>query len=118
MSLDHLGLLFGIARGAVVVVAAYLALEWALPPADQPQWLREARLMPYAVRGGEIAKELVPRSLRNEGVDTAERLGAQVREAIDVPEGSTGSESDSENDTGYRSGVRDGLELLLRNSGE
>ena len=107
-----LGLLFGLARGAVVVVAAYLALEWALPREDQPEWLREARLMPYAIRGGEMAKDLVPRSLREEGVDAAERLGAQAREAIEEQEG------EGVDEPGYERGTREGLELLLRNSGD
>ena len=107
-----LGFLFGLARGVVVVIAAYLALEWALPPEDQPVWLREARLTEYAIRGGEMAKNLVPRSLRDEGVGAAERLGVQAREAIAAPDESEESEA------GYRSGEREGLELLLRNAGE
>ncbi len=116
-----LGLLFGLARGAVVVVAAHLALEWALPREEQPEWLREARLMPYAIRGGEMAKELVPRSLRDEGVDAAERLGAQAREAIGEPEeptGNGGSEGAGESESGYERGAREGMEFLLRNSGD
>ena len=112
-----LGLLFGLARGAVVVVAAYLALEWALPRGDQPQWLREARLMPYAVRGGEMAKELVPRSLRDEGVDAAERLGVQAREAIAAPDDPAAEEGGA-TEPGYERGAREGMEFLLRNSGD
>lgn len=112
-----LGLLFGLARGAVVVVAAYLALEWALPREEQPQWLREARLMPYAIRGGEMAKELVPRSLRDEGVDAAERLGVQAREAVAAPDDPAADEG-GESEPGYERGAREGMEFLLRNSGD
>ena len=104
-----LGFLFGLARGVVVVIAAYLALGWALPPEDQPVWLREARLTPYAIRGGEMAKELVPKSLRDEGVGAAERLGAQAREAVGAP----GESGDSE--AGYGSGPRKGMEFIIRN---
>ncbi len=112
-----LGLLFGLARGAVVVVAVYLALEWALPREDQPEWLSEARLMPYAIRGGEMAKDLVPRSLRDEGVDAAERLGAQAREAIGEPD-NPAADGDGATEPGYERGTREGMELLLRNSGD
>ena len=112
-----LGLVFGLARGAVVVVAAYLALEWALPREDQPQWLLEARLMPYAIRGGEMAKELVPRSLRDEGVDAAERLGVQAREAVAASDEAAGDEG-REAEPGYERGAREGMEFLLRNSGD
>ena len=115
-----LGFLFGLARGAVVVIAAYLALEWALPPEDQPVWIREARLTPYAIRGGEVAKELVPRSLRDEGVGAAERLGVQAREAIAAPEGAAGdgeAPADSETEAGYGSQIRKDIEFIFRNIG-
>ena len=117
-----LGFLFGLARGAVVVVAAYLLVEWAVEREERPPWLLEARLMPYAEYGGEIARSLVPESWRNKGVSAAERLGAQARETIAAPEGSAGGDGpeppdDSQSDAGYQTGVREGVELLLRNIG-
>ncbi len=59
-----LGFLFGIARGAFVVVAAYMLYAWAVPPAEQPSWLTSAKLYP-TVRdlAGELTR-LLPREAR------------------------------------------------------
>ena len=38
-----LGLMFGLARGAIIVVVAYLALAWTIPERDHPEWITEAK---------------------------------------------------------------------------
>ena len=44
-----LGLVFGIGRGLVLVVLAWMVVSWLIPdPKDQPDWLREARTRPLA----------------------------------------------------------------------
>lgn len=40
-----LGFLYGLARGAVVVIAAYMIFSWFVPPQEQWPWLASARSM-------------------------------------------------------------------------
>ena len=48
-SLDRtLGVGFGVARAAVLVAAAYVALGWLMPVESWPEPVREARSVPYA----------------------------------------------------------------------
>jgi membrane protein required for colicin V production len=55
-----LGFLFGLARGAVLVCLVYIAIEWMMPAADQPAWLRNARTMPLIETGADLLRTLIP----------------------------------------------------------
>lgn len=56
-----LGFVFGIARGAAVIILAYLALAWAIPPKDQPAWLAEAKTIPLIKQSADYLKTMVPK---------------------------------------------------------
>jgi membrane protein required for colicin V production len=61
-SLDHsLGLLFGAARGAVIVCIAYIALGFAEPAAQWPAPVVNARFLPMAYSGAKMLVALVPK---------------------------------------------------------
>ena len=59
-----LGLVFGLALGAVLVSLAYLGVAWTidLPAATnkQPQWIQEAKTRPLVVWGAESLQRLAP----------------------------------------------------------
>jgi membrane protein required for colicin V production len=38
-----LGFLFGLARGLVIVVVAFLFIDWLVPGKSQPSWIRDAK---------------------------------------------------------------------------
>ena len=71
-----LGMVFGLARGAFVVVAAYILGGLGLPAADRwPEPVRHARALPYAADGarwlvGQLPEDLRPRL--PEGADRGE----------------------------------------------
>lgn len=48
-----LGFLFGLARGALMVCVAYLLLFIALPPEEQPDFIKTAKTMPWIAKGTE-----------------------------------------------------------------
>jgi membrane protein required for colicin V production len=54
-----LGLIFGIARGLVLVSIAYLPLAW-IPPADQPRWFTQSRTLPFLAAGAMALQNLIP----------------------------------------------------------
>ncbi|MCC7280796.1 MAG: CvpA family protein [Acetobacteraceae bacterium] len=58
-----LGFLFGLARGAVVVVVAYIGAAWLLPAAQCPPWLAQARTLDAAEPLSDYAFSLLPRDL-------------------------------------------------------
>ena len=60
--LDHsLGLVFGAARGAVIVCAAYIGLGLAEPAAQWPAPVVNARFLPAAYSGATVLVTLVPK---------------------------------------------------------
>ena len=38
-----LGFLFGLARGLVIVVVAFLFFDWLVPDRSQPEWVKNAK---------------------------------------------------------------------------
>lgn len=59
-----LGLVFGLARGAAIVVAAYVALSIVVPPEHWPPPLLQSRSLPYAYEGAAWAANLLPEPYR------------------------------------------------------
>ena len=55
-----LSVVLGLVRGFVLVSIAYLALSWALPPAEQPQWVRAAKTMPLLEQGSAMLIAVAP----------------------------------------------------------
>jgi membrane protein required for colicin V production len=79
-----LGLIFGIARGAVLVSIAYFLVDIALPPNDRPSWLMDARSQPMLAQGADVVRDVLPASLQLKSVatvDDTQRMLGQARTA-------------------------------------
>jgi membrane protein required for colicin V production len=59
-----LGLLFGLARGAVLAVAVYIVACLAIPPDRWPLPVLESRSLPYIYSGAEWAARQIPQEYR------------------------------------------------------
>lgn len=85
------GLLFGVARGALLVCAGWLIVSMVLKPDQQPVWVRQAYTLPYVEAGGEWLRGFLPEHLAAEGRAAAERAGDgakrlnAVRDALENP---------------------------------
>lgn len=55
-----LGVVFGFARGAVLVLVTYVVLLFVFPSADRPSWIMEAQLRPLLDEGVRMARDLGP----------------------------------------------------------
>ncbi len=75
-----LGLLFGFARGAVIVVLAWIALTYMVVEDERPGWIQEARTRPLMERGAEMLMTLVPTSLLERGDQAAEEARRRAEE--------------------------------------
>lgn len=59
--LDHsLGIVFGVARGAIIIFLAYIALGMTEPSQDWPAPVANARLLPLAQEGANWLTALLP----------------------------------------------------------
>jgi membrane protein required for colicin V production len=62
-----LGLVFGLARGALLVAVAYILLEYVLPNrSDWPPVVQDARSEPYAAQAANYLKGLIPADLKQQ----------------------------------------------------
>jgi membrane protein required for colicin V production len=59
-----LGLVFGLARGAALVVIAYIVGQWVLPVERWPAPVLEARSLPLAYDGAIWARDRLPENYR------------------------------------------------------
>ena len=79
-----LGILFGIARGAVIVSVALLIFDNFYPPDNRPQWLKDARTLPVVQIGADWVRRFVPASVAAQAQSTADSAKQQARQAMDV----------------------------------
>ena len=79
-----LGLLFGFARGAVIVVLAWMALSYMVTEEERPAWIQEAKTRNLAEIGAGYLLALVPPSLLERGdeaIDDTRRRAEEMRRA-------------------------------------
>ncbi len=78
------GLMFGLTRGAVLVCLAYLLLNWAFKPEEQPKWVQTARSLPMIAYGAELLTRLAPTDLMEGGGTAIDRASEKARKAIEA----------------------------------
>lgn len=61
-----MGLIFGFARGAVLIAVAWLIFTWLLPHEDHPEWITEAKVRPLVERSAVLLVSVLPARLRRE----------------------------------------------------
>ena len=61
-----MGLIFGFARGAVLIAVAWLIFTWLLPREDHPDWITEAKVRPLVERSAVLLVSVLPERLRRE----------------------------------------------------
>lgn len=110
-----LGLVFGFARGALLVCIAWLVLIWVLPREDHPDWLLQARALPLVESGGTFLISLLPEHLR-EGLaaSASENNGAtptqQSFQSLINPPPKAGA---PETEPGYNTRMRDEMQRAI-----
>jgi membrane protein required for colicin V production len=124
-----LGLIFGLVRGVIVVCLAYIALNWALPPANQPRWVEEARTKKLLSTGADALRSLVPPALREKtdaAASQAQQRVEQAREAEGAlralqsprPPAGAGQSAESGAEKGYGPDERRDLNRLFQQNTE
>jgi membrane protein required for colicin V production len=99
-----LGLIYGLARGLVLVAIAYLFYGWLQPPEKQEDWIRNAQSLPIVQAVSDGLVSVIARI----SPDTAQNL---TKSTLTNPEGAVVAPSPGE--TGYSNGQTQGLENLV-----
>jgi membrane protein required for colicin V production len=60
-----LGFLFGLARGLVIVVVAFLFFDWLVPTRSQPEWVKNAKSLVVINKTGDALKSVLPEDPEN-----------------------------------------------------
>lgn len=79
-----LGVLFGIARGAVIVSVALLIVDNFYAPDNRPEWLKDARTLPVVQIGADIVRQFVPASMAAQAQSAADSAKQQAGKAMEV----------------------------------
>lgn len=113
-----LGFLFGLLRGALIVVLAYIGLELVMPPEKQPEFVRNARAMQLIEPAARELIKLLPdryggtKSSGDRSESPATSAGKVVLDIISpAPKTTAKKESD-----GYGSGQRQDMDRLIGNT--
>jgi len=104
-----LGFVYGIARGFIFVVIAYLFYGWLLPFDKQEPWVRTAASLPYIKSAGESLLAFMPANIADTLSSTALlKNKEQPGEAAKT----------DQQDSGYKSNENQGLENLIKGTGD
>lgn len=55
-----LGFLFGLGRGLVIVVVAFVFFDWLVPERSQPEWVKSAKSLVVLKQTGDSLKSILP----------------------------------------------------------
>ena len=120
-----LGIIFGLLRGAILVCLAYMMFIWAVSEDDRPEWVDQARTMPYIKQGADAIRAIVPRDTledaesrvksTSEGVrqlNEAERKRQEAEDSLRRAANPKARDDAGDGEPGYSDQERDGLRSL------
>lgn len=112
-----LGFLFGLARGLIIVVVAFLFFDWLVPQKSQPDWVRNAKSKVVLVGTGEWLKSLLPDDPESTILRRLKRPRGDEQEPPDAPDQAPDRRSNIDpsagEKAGYESAERARMRLLI-----
>lgn len=120
-----LGLIFGLARGLVLVSLAYLVVDISLPQNDRPGWIKEAKSERFLAKGADMLRNALPESLQVRTVgmaDEAHRSLDRVQDAqkamraLSSPTAPLPAKSGQDTTPSYKPGDRRDMDRLIENT--
>lgn len=117
-----LGFLFGLGRGLLIVVVAFLFFAWLVPERGQPDWVKSAKSLTMLESTGKWLMSLLPEDpestifktlRRQKGEERTELAPAPSSPGSSAAAGSAGSNAQAEPDAGYGRGERADLRRMI-----
>jgi membrane protein required for colicin V production len=112
-----LGFLFGLARGLVIVVVAFLFFAWLVPPRTQPSWVANAKSRVVLQSTGDWLISMLPDDPESTILRRLKRPKPEDGEPQDAPpdqRSSTQVPSVEPATTGYGQNDRAGMQRLIQ----
>jgi len=110
-----LGFVFGLARGLVIVVVAFLFFSWLVPERSQPGWVRDAKSRVVLQGTGQWLMSMLPDDPESTILKRLKRPKGGGPEPQDAPQGQR-SENRPAGPEGYRRSDRAGMQQLIHGS--
>ena len=88
-----LGFLFGLARGLVIVVVAFLFFNWLVPDRSQPEWVKNAKSLVVLKNTGDKLMSMLPEDPES---TILKRLKRPRPDETDTPEPAPDQHSEAE----------------------
>jgi len=109
-----LGFLFGLGRGLIIVVVAFLFFAWLVPPRTQPSWVANAKSKVVLQRTGDWLISMLPDDPESTILKRLKRPRPDDGEPVDAPEqrGALGGPLDNKA-ADYRPAHRLGMRQLI-----
>ncbi len=101
-----MGFIFGVLRGMVLVVIAYLFFVWLVPQKQYPDWIANARSLPFMKAAGAKAKSWLPD-------DPKELIPQKYRK---TPKKQQPAAVKPKSETGYKNSQRRSMQQLLEST--
>jgi membrane protein required for colicin V production len=116
-----LGFLFGLGRGLLIVVVAYLFFDWLVPQRTQPTWVANAKSLTMLKSTGAWIEALLPEDVDKYLSGILKRRqkpdeGGDQPSAPPDQRGALAPAPDSEPDPGYAKPDRVGMQKLIQNT--
>ncbi|WP_315832317.1 CvpA family protein [Bradyrhizobium prioriisuperbiae] len=108
-----LGFLFGLARGLLIIVVAFLFFAWLVPEKQQPDWVRSAKSRTVLEGAGEWVKSLLPDDPENTILKRFKKKTDDDQQTDAAPDPKSDPKSTGAADGGYAKSARDGLKQLI-----
>ncbi|WP_416192925.1 CvpA family protein [Nitrobacter sp. TKz-YC01] len=101
-----LGFLFGLARGLLIVVVAFLFFTWLVPDKQRPDWVTAAKSLTVLNSTGTWLQSLLPDDPENTILNKLKKNKPEAEQPDSEPAESPGSD-------GYSKPARDSLQKLI-----
>jgi membrane protein required for colicin V production len=116
-----LGFLFGLARGLIIVVVAFLFFNWLVPDKNQPEWVRSAKSRVVLTSTGQWLMSMLPDDPESTILKRLKKPKPEDTDNPDAPadqqHGELGNSTDKLADAGYDPGGRIGVRPAVEAKG-
>src|SRR6202167_6233888 len=117
-----LGFLFGLGRGLIIVVVAFVFFNWLVPERSQPDWIKNAKSLVVLKKTGDSLMSMLPDDPESTILKKLKRPRPEDSDTPDTPprpdqHGEIDNPADSRADAGYNRASRVGMQQLFEARG-
>jgi membrane protein required for colicin V production len=115
-----LGFLFGLGRGLIIVVVAFLFFNWLVPERSQPDWIKNAKSLVVLKKTGDSLMTMLPENAESTILNKLKQRRPGDTDTPDTPpdqHGELAIPPDNRAEAGYDHGSRVAIQQLFEANG-